>query len=255
MHNVFISYSTKDTENARMICSSLEAKGIYCWIAPRNIPAGADYASEITQAIRNCQVFIVLVSENAMKSNQVANEINLATEFKKNIIPCRLDNKPMTDSFKYHLAAKQWVDICETNSMNTLASNIQIIINKDKQKEEASRTAKKVQNDPLPPKNNAVKNNQTTKNQTELDSGGIIGFVIGAILAVALIAGVLIYLVNTGIAGTIIQWILYIIIGLGVIAFGFLLITFLVSYSDCHDPVKALKEVIKLLKENIDEQK
>ena len=42
MHNVFISYSTKDTDIAESACNALESAGIKCWIAPRDEIGGKD---------------------------------------------------------------------------------------------------------------------------------------------------------------------------------------------------------------------
>src|SRR5262245_42037426 len=44
---VFISHATVDREWANAISKRLEADEISCWIAPRNIPPGADYAQSI----------------------------------------------------------------------------------------------------------------------------------------------------------------------------------------------------------------
>ena len=41
-HDVFISYSAKDKTTADGVCATLEAKGIRCWIAPRDILPGMD---------------------------------------------------------------------------------------------------------------------------------------------------------------------------------------------------------------------
>ena len=46
-HDVFISYSTKDKPTADAACAALEAKGIRCWIAPRDILPGSDWGEAI----------------------------------------------------------------------------------------------------------------------------------------------------------------------------------------------------------------
>lgn len=54
---VFISHSQKDKAIADIICSSLEQAGIDCWIAPRDIPYGTDWAGEIADAIKASKIF------------------------------------------------------------------------------------------------------------------------------------------------------------------------------------------------------
>lgn len=39
-HDVFISHSAKDKEAAHGLCAGLEARGLRCWIAPRDIVPG-----------------------------------------------------------------------------------------------------------------------------------------------------------------------------------------------------------------------
>ena len=43
-HDIFISYSTKDKYTADAICHVLEQNNLKCWIAPRNIASGKNYA-------------------------------------------------------------------------------------------------------------------------------------------------------------------------------------------------------------------
>ena len=48
---IFISHSSKDHEVAKGICDALEENGHRCWIAPRDIPYGTQWAGEISKAI------------------------------------------------------------------------------------------------------------------------------------------------------------------------------------------------------------
>ena len=87
---VFISYSSKEMETAVLVCNYLEEQGIVCWIAPRNIEAGANYASQIVAAIRRCDTLVMLASESTNVSGHVSNEVSIAFDNKKNIIPFKL---------------------------------------------------------------------------------------------------------------------------------------------------------------------
>lgn len=50
-HDVFISYSSRNKPTALAICHVLEEHGVRCWMAPRDIPPGADYGDVIDEAI------------------------------------------------------------------------------------------------------------------------------------------------------------------------------------------------------------
>lgn len=75
---VFVSYSTKDRHDAEKIRDALENQGIKCWMAPRNIPAGSNYAFMIENAISHCGLFLLLLSGNSMESVWVEKELLFA---------------------------------------------------------------------------------------------------------------------------------------------------------------------------------
>jgi hypothetical protein len=56
-YDVFISHSSKDKVMADAICAGLEARGVRCWIAPRDILPGIEWTKSIVDAIANCKVF------------------------------------------------------------------------------------------------------------------------------------------------------------------------------------------------------
>src|ERR1022692_1794173 len=49
--DVLLSYAAPDKESAFRLCRLLEEKGISCWIAPRDVMPGADYAEATIRAI------------------------------------------------------------------------------------------------------------------------------------------------------------------------------------------------------------
>ena len=65
---VFLSYSSADKMIADRVCSALEAAGIPCWIAPRNIEAGVDYPTAIVDAISSAQVLVLILTQQAALS-------------------------------------------------------------------------------------------------------------------------------------------------------------------------------------------
>jgi hypothetical protein len=109
-HDVFISHSSKDKLTADAICHALEQNSIRCWIAPRDVRPGETYGAEIIGAIKGCRVFLLVFSENANASEDVANEIQNAFKRLKTIIPYRLDSSEMSDEMDYFLSRKHWID-------------------------------------------------------------------------------------------------------------------------------------------------
>ena len=107
MHDVFISYSTMDLGPAEKIRDVLEQNRIPCWMAPRDIPSGSNYAKEIPVAIRACKVFLLILSANAQKSNWVVKELDNAVNAGKIIVPLMLEDCPLNDEFNFLLTGAQ----------------------------------------------------------------------------------------------------------------------------------------------------
>jgi len=106
MESVFLSFENHDTEIAHRLCKYLEEHGRKCWIAPRDIAAGVDYAAEITRAIKSCSALILICSSHTSHSEHVRNEISLAFGSGVMILPYCLHDAILGDSLEYYLATK-----------------------------------------------------------------------------------------------------------------------------------------------------
>ena len=67
--DVFVAYSSKDSEKAYEMVEYLEERGLNCFISMRNLPKGVDaekyYEKRLKQAIDNCQIFLFVSSKNS----------------------------------------------------------------------------------------------------------------------------------------------------------------------------------------------
>ncbi len=108
-HHVFISYSSTDREVANAICHYLEASGIPCWIAPRDIDSG-DWAGSIMKGIQKSDVFVVILSANSIPSPEVVKEVTEATRVCQYILPFKIDDELLDDRMRYHLGPVHWLD-------------------------------------------------------------------------------------------------------------------------------------------------
>lgn len=109
MADIFISHSVVDKDLANYLCNAFEANGLSCWIAPRNIVPGTEWADSITNAISDCSVLFVVYSQNSIKSTQVAKEIGMADRKRKYIIPYKIDDTEPEGAFDYYLSGCQWI--------------------------------------------------------------------------------------------------------------------------------------------------
>lgn len=109
MKEIFISYSSNDGTIADTICHTLEENGLRCWIAPRDVQVGMSYPSQIFDAISSCKIVVLIFSGNSNKSRHVCNEIDLAFNNEKIIIPFLIDSSNMNHDFQYYLNRKHFL--------------------------------------------------------------------------------------------------------------------------------------------------
>jgi hypothetical protein len=108
--DIFISYSSKDKPTADAACAVLEANGIRCWIAPRDVVPGGEYGAAIVDAIERCCAMVLIFSSNANESAQIRREIERAVKKGVTIIPVRIEDVEPTQSMAYFLGAIHWLD-------------------------------------------------------------------------------------------------------------------------------------------------
>src|SRR5215204_2106352 len=111
-HDVFISYAVEDTEAAERVCRALEDTGIKCWIAPRDVPFGADYEEVILEAIEASRFLVLIFSAHANASQHVEREIRKAFEesSKTQVFPFRIEEVAYNKVLSYYLGGAQWID-------------------------------------------------------------------------------------------------------------------------------------------------
>lgn len=130
MKEVFISYSTIDSASAETVRNVLEKNGLSCWMAPRDIPGGSNYTREIPIAIRNCKVFVLILSENAQSSHWVLKELDSAVNCGKVILPFMLEDCILNDEFNFLLTGAQRYSAYQkkAEAMETLIGRIRGIL-------------------------------------------------------------------------------------------------------------------------------
>lgn len=110
---VFVSYSSDDRKLVNTITKMMKEAGISYWKAPEMIPAGSSYAREIPRAIKECAVFLLVLSRTSQKSIWVEKEIDSAISHRKTIIPFQIDDLPLNDTFRFYLNNVQMISYAE----------------------------------------------------------------------------------------------------------------------------------------------
>ena len=131
---VMISHSTKERPIADAICQRLEAAGFPCWIAPRNIPAGAEWTAAILEGIASSRMMVLVFSGNANDSKHVTREVLYAGDNQKPVLPFRVEKTNPTGGIAYYLLGVQWLDACSLPlepHLDTLVSRVRRLLSED----------------------------------------------------------------------------------------------------------------------------
>jgi TolB-like protein len=111
MPSVFVSYASQDAAVANSIVEHLEQHGFRCWLAPRDVKPGAQYADAIVAAINEAKAVVLLLSQHAMVSSHVGREVERAASKHKPIIAFRIDTATLNRALEYFLSESQWIDL------------------------------------------------------------------------------------------------------------------------------------------------
>jgi TolB-like protein len=112
-HDVFVSYASHDAPVADSLVENLEQHGLKCWIAPRDVKPGTQYADAIVRAINEAKAVVLVMSGSAVGSSHVGKEIERGSSKRKPIIAFRIDAVPLNHALEYFLSESQWIDVVQ----------------------------------------------------------------------------------------------------------------------------------------------
>jgi TolB-like protein/Flp pilus assembly protein TadD len=108
--DVFISYSREDKERVLDLAAKLRSAGVSLWIDQGGIDGATLWGEEIVKALENAKVLLLVVTESAVRSHNVAKEVVLASERKGHILPVHLEPTQIPSSLRYPLAGIQHIE-------------------------------------------------------------------------------------------------------------------------------------------------
>jgi hypothetical protein len=110
VHDVFISHSAQDKAIADAVCAAFEEEAIRCWVAPRDVRPGRSFPGEITRAIQQSKVMVLIFSRHSNNSEQVLREVQLAVDSHLPIVRLRIEDVTLSDDLRYYLSTPHWLD-------------------------------------------------------------------------------------------------------------------------------------------------
>ena len=148
-YDIFISYSRADSAIVNTFVQQLEAAGYEVWIDKAGIYTGTRFKSVLVKAIENSKVFLFFSSKDANASRWTANEIAIAIDRQKTIIPVKLDATHYNPDVEFDLINLDFVDYKKKSNrdqeLNKLMRTLEKIFDKkpprsQQLKEETSET-------------------------------------------------------------------------------------------------------------------
>ena len=154
-HDVFISYSRKDTELVDQFVKRLEGEGFNIWIDRDGIESGDAFKRVIVRAIKESAIVLFFASESSNASIWTAKEINIAVHYEKPIIPIKLDDSVYNDEVEFDLVSLDYIDYTEpairSGMMEKLIRTLKSKLHVRQQAPEAQNSTTVPPASPVPP--------------------------------------------------------------------------------------------------------
>lgn len=137
MHNIeetmnnkqlFISFSSKNSDEAKRVCALLEQNNYPCFISSRDLIAGKEYAGQLIDNIADSKAVILLLSEDSNNSPHVLREVEYAVSKNIPIIVYALEEVKLSKSMEYYLMTHQWIP-ADSNKDERLLDGVSNILN------------------------------------------------------------------------------------------------------------------------------
>jgi hypothetical protein len=132
-HEVFISYASHDKAVAEAVCTTLESRQIRCWIAPRDVLPGLEWAETIVDAIDESRVLVLVLSSSSNSSSQVIREVGRAASNGIPIIPFRIEDVSHSKAMDFFISRHHWLDALTPpleKHLQRLADTVQQILSR-----------------------------------------------------------------------------------------------------------------------------
>lgn len=110
---VFISYASEDSVRVQEITARLTSAGARAWVDKEKLAGGSVWAEELVRAIKNASVVMLMCSDAAMRSWAVKQEIQVAGEAGKVLLPVLLEHTNYPAQLEFFLAGRQWVEVLD----------------------------------------------------------------------------------------------------------------------------------------------
>lgn len=108
--HIFVSYSRLDTSSVDRIIDALRGAGYRVWIDRKSILGARLWRTEIAEAIRDANAFLLVLSPHSVASPNILKELTLSDQYDKSIVPLLLAETTIPVEMQYSLSGIQLID-------------------------------------------------------------------------------------------------------------------------------------------------
>ena len=130
MSDVFTSYSRRDLPFVVRLLEALKGRDVEAWVDLEGLYAGEEYWPEICKAIEAADVFLWVISPDAVSSVPCQRELQHAVDHNKHIVPI-LFREVEADRLHPELAKRQWMFFRDGDDFETAVAGLVAAIRTD----------------------------------------------------------------------------------------------------------------------------
>jgi TIR domain len=105
MANVFIIYSRQDTPIIDRLVRRFAAASVETWVDRNDLRGGDMWRGKIVRAIKAADAVLVALSPDAIASDNVRKELDIAEQARKPLLPVEIRPTALSDELAYQLSA------------------------------------------------------------------------------------------------------------------------------------------------------
>lgn len=109
-YEVFLAHASRDRELAFSLVAELESRGARCFVTPRDVPGDEPFPMAIRHAVTESQCLVVLLTEDANDSVQLAREVEYATVQSIPVLLLRMDGVQASGDLSFVLSRLPSID-------------------------------------------------------------------------------------------------------------------------------------------------
>lgn len=111
MSHIFLSYSRSDGGYVDKLSVAIESVGVRVWVDRRGLRGGDQWREEIVRAIKTADLFMLVLSPNSARSDNVRKELDIAEGAKRPILPVAIAPTKIPSAMEYQLVGIQIVEL------------------------------------------------------------------------------------------------------------------------------------------------